>query len=162
MGSGPWWSTPGDAQPVLACLQRDGLQLDAILVTHHHPDHIGGHRFEVVDVPGHLVSRRLRPAFRGNARSNAGIPRQIGRPARLYRVCRTHEYPLSNLKFAWAVEPHNAELIHYTALRRTARPELADPAFDDRTGKADQPVPAQAPSRRRPGRAHARCRRPAG
>lgn len=33
---------PGDAQPVLACLQRDRLQLDAILVTHHHPDHIGG------------------------------------------------------------------------------------------------------------------------
>ena len=33
---------PGDAQPVLACLQRDGLQLEAILVTRHHPDHIGG------------------------------------------------------------------------------------------------------------------------
>jgi glyoxylase-like metal-dependent hydrolase (beta-lactamase superfamily II) len=33
---------PGDAQPVLACLQRDGLQLEAILVAHHHPDHIGG------------------------------------------------------------------------------------------------------------------------
>jgi hydroxyacylglutathione hydrolase len=33
---------PGDAQPVLSFLQRDGLQLEAILVTHHHPDHIGG------------------------------------------------------------------------------------------------------------------------
>jgi hydroxyacylglutathione hydrolase len=33
---------PGDAQPVLQFLQRDGLQLEAILVTHHHPDHIGG------------------------------------------------------------------------------------------------------------------------
>jgi len=33
---------PGDAQPVLHRLQRDGLQLEAILVTHHHPDHIGG------------------------------------------------------------------------------------------------------------------------
>ncbi len=33
---------PGDAQPVLAFLRRDGLQLDAILVTHHHQDHIGG------------------------------------------------------------------------------------------------------------------------
>ena len=33
---------PGDAQPVMAFLQRDGLQLEAILVTHHHPDHIGG------------------------------------------------------------------------------------------------------------------------
>ena len=31
---------PGDAQPVLHRLQRDDLQLEAILVTHHHPDHI--------------------------------------------------------------------------------------------------------------------------
>ena len=30
------------------------------------------------------------------------------------RVCCTHEYALSDLKFARAVEPHNAELIHYT------------------------------------------------
>ena len=33
---------PGDAQPVLQALQRDGLQLAAILVTHHHADHAGG------------------------------------------------------------------------------------------------------------------------
>lgn len=33
---------PGAAQPVLHCLQRDGLQLEAILVTHHHPGHTGG------------------------------------------------------------------------------------------------------------------------
>lgn len=33
---------PGDADPVEAALDRDGLQLAAILVTHHHADHIGG------------------------------------------------------------------------------------------------------------------------
>ncbi len=33
---------PGDPQPVLAALQDLGLQLEAILVTHHHPDHTGG------------------------------------------------------------------------------------------------------------------------
>ena len=33
---------PGDAQPVIAELQRRGLSLAAILLTHHHPDHIGG------------------------------------------------------------------------------------------------------------------------
>jgi hydroxyacylglutathione hydrolase len=33
---------PGDATPVLAALQRDGLTLAGILVTHHHFDHVGG------------------------------------------------------------------------------------------------------------------------
>ena len=33
---------PGDAQPVREFLAQAGLQLEAILVTHHHPDHIGG------------------------------------------------------------------------------------------------------------------------
>jgi hydroxyacylglutathione hydrolase len=33
---------PGDAAPVMAELQRSGSSLAAILLTHHHPDHIGG------------------------------------------------------------------------------------------------------------------------
>ena len=33
---------PGDAQPVLDALQREGLRLHGILVTHHHADHTGG------------------------------------------------------------------------------------------------------------------------
>src|SRR3954471_14472997 len=33
---------PGDAQPVRSFLAANGLQLDAILVTHHHADHTGG------------------------------------------------------------------------------------------------------------------------
>ena len=33
---------PGDPQPVLSALQGHGLELEAILVTHHHPDHTGG------------------------------------------------------------------------------------------------------------------------
>lgn len=33
---------PGDAAPVLAYLASEGLTLDAILITHHHSDHIGG------------------------------------------------------------------------------------------------------------------------
>jgi hydroxyacylglutathione hydrolase len=33
---------PGDAQPVLDYLQREGLVLAAILATHHHADHVGG------------------------------------------------------------------------------------------------------------------------
>lgn len=33
---------PGSASAVSAFLARDGRQLAAILITHHHPDHIGG------------------------------------------------------------------------------------------------------------------------
>ncbi len=33
---------PGDAVPVEQALERDGLTLRTILVTHHHPDHVGG------------------------------------------------------------------------------------------------------------------------
>jgi len=33
---------PGDAQPVLDYLAREGLELTAILCTHHHGDHVGG------------------------------------------------------------------------------------------------------------------------
>src|SRR3984957_8740661 len=33
---------PGEPAPVIAELQRSGASLAAILLTHHHPDHIGG------------------------------------------------------------------------------------------------------------------------
>src|SRR5260221_6426357 len=33
---------PGDAAPVIAELKRRNLKLAAILLTHHHPDHVGG------------------------------------------------------------------------------------------------------------------------
>lgn len=33
---------PGEAAPVVQALEHDGLELTAILLTHHHPDHIGG------------------------------------------------------------------------------------------------------------------------
>ena len=33
---------PGDAKPILAALKQNNLRLTAILLTHHHADHIGG------------------------------------------------------------------------------------------------------------------------
>ena len=33
---------PGEAAPVLRYLADEGLTLAAILITHHHPDHVGG------------------------------------------------------------------------------------------------------------------------
>jgi hydroxyacylglutathione hydrolase len=41
---------PGDAAPVLDAIDRLGLALTGILVTHHHPDHVGGLR----DLQPHL------------------------------------------------------------------------------------------------------------
>jgi hydroxyacylglutathione hydrolase len=164
---------PGDAQPVLQHLQRDGLQLEAILVTHHHPDHIGGVdalrdatgakvwgpareripepltrlaegdfvtvlglRFEVLDVPGHTAGHIAYYCpgvdgapllFCGDTLFSGGCGRLFeGTPAQMLasldklaalpgntQVCCTHEYTLSNLKFARAVEPGNGELINY-------------------------------------------------
>lgn len=33
---------PGESEPVLAALAREGVALGAIWATHHHPDHVGG------------------------------------------------------------------------------------------------------------------------
>ena len=92
---------PGDAGPVQAHLAGQGLQLTAILVTHYHPDHIGG-------------AAALREA---TGASVFGPARErIPRPAALAgttRVCGTHESTPGKLKFATAVEPGNAKLVHY-------------------------------------------------
>ena len=61
---------PGDAQPVLAFLRESGLQLEAILVTHHHQDHIGG-LAAVRDATGAQVFGPAREAIPGPLRSLA-------------------------------------------------------------------------------------------
>ena len=179
---------PGDAQPVLEALQRLGLQLDAILVTHHHHDHTGGVAtlraatgarvfgpasepmpepltrlaggnelealglsFQVMDVPGHTAGHiayfcaeveNAPLLFCGDTLFSAGCGRLFeGSPAQMLasldalaalpgktRVCCAHEYTLSNLQFACAVEPHNQALAHYlaraTSLRLQQQPTL--------------------------------------
>ncbi|NTV85665.1 MAG: hydroxyacylglutathione hydrolase [Burkholderiaceae bacterium] len=179
---------PGDAQPVLQALQRDGLHLAAILVTHHHPDHTGGVQalreatgaavygpareripapytplkdgdivtvldiaWKVIDVPGHTAghiaffAQDIEGApllFCGDTLFSGGCGRLFeGTPAQMLasldtlaalpgttRVCCTHEYTLSNLRFARAVEPANQALIRYEtecrALRERQMPTL--------------------------------------
>lgn len=163
---------PGDAAPIMAALAEHGLTLTAILLTHHHNDHIGGvpallERFDVpvfgprkdgidavteplgegeriavpgldleldvLDVPGHTLGHiayvRATPGlhwlFCGDTLFAGGCGRLFeGTPAQMAasleklaalpgdtEVYCAHEYTLSNLRFALAVEPGNEALL---------------------------------------------------
>ena len=180
---------PGDASPVLQALRaHPGVQLDAILITHHHRDHTGGLaelraqtgarvigpsresidgpiqavvqgdvvqacglRFEVMDVPGHTAGHIAffcadmdgdPLLFSGDTLFSGGCGRLFeGTPAQMLasldalatlpgatRVCCAHEYTLSNLRFARAVEPGNLKLASHfmvcEALRADGLPTL--------------------------------------
>lgn len=164
---------PGDALAVQVALESQRLALQAILVTHHHHDHVGGvaflrehydcpvygpakesipqpftpmgegdtvhalgHAFHVLDVPGHTAGHIAfytddvseEPIlFCGDTLFSAGCGRLFdGTTAQLFtsltrlaqlpestRVCCTHEYTLSNLRFARAVNPSNSALATY-------------------------------------------------
>lgn len=162
---------PGDAAPVMARLDADGLSLAGILVTHHHGDHVGGvnallerwpgipvwgsttsdadcvtvplndgdavsvlgHSADVSTIPGHTLDHIAfffadageRPAlFCGDTLFAGGCGRVFEGDAAMMlaslnklstlpagtRVYCAHEYTLSNLRFARAVEPANATL----------------------------------------------------
>jgi hydroxyacylglutathione hydrolase len=179
---------PGDAAPVLAFLEARQLTLTAILITHHHADHIGGvneltgrwpipvygpaaenidcvthalgegdtvalpafvdQPFRVIEVPGHTrghiayVSGDI--LFCGDTLFAAGCGRLFeGTAAQLHhsltrlaalpettRVYCTHEYTLSNLRFALAVDADNSDLLarSFVEHERRARGEPTLPS----------------------------------
>ncbi len=109
-----------------------------------------GLRFRVIDVPGHTAGHiayvqqgAAAPLlFCGDTLFSAGCGRLFeGTPAQMAaslarlaagpddtQVCCTHEYTLSNLRFAAAVEPDNRDIAQHTldcqALRQAGRPTL--------------------------------------
>jgi hydroxyacylglutathione hydrolase len=116
-------------------------------------DHVRllGLDFEVIDVPGHTAGHIAYFApmegqapllFCGDTMFSAGCGRLFeGTPSQMFeslsrlaalpgatRVCCAHEYTLSNLRFAQAVEPGNAEVTLHTAhcekLRAKGQPTL--------------------------------------
>ncbi|WP_295446631.1 hydroxyacylglutathione hydrolase [uncultured Thiodictyon sp.] len=62
---------PGDAAPVLETLAAEGLRLTAVLVTHHHGDHVGGLAELALAFPGLTV---IGP----NDSHIRGLTRQVG------------------------------------------------------------------------------------
>ncbi|MBE0622840.1 MAG: hydroxyacylglutathione hydrolase [Burkholderiales bacterium] len=61
---------PGDEQPVLDYLQRERLELCAILATHHHPDHVGG----IAD----LLAHRAVPVYGPRGEPIPTLTRAVG------------------------------------------------------------------------------------
>ena len=66
---------PGDAAPILAALAAHGLTLTAILLTHHHADHIGG-------VPA-LLAHAAVPVFGPRGEAIAGVTDPLGEGQRI-------------------------------------------------------------------------------
>lgn len=110
-----------------------------------------GLRFRVIDVPGHTAGHiaywcddldGVPVLFCGDTLFSAGCGRLFeGTPAQMHaslaklaslppatRVCCAHEYTLSNLRFARAVEPDNADIArhvaHCEAVRTRGEPTL--------------------------------------
>ncbi len=171
---------PGDPDVVQSYLQQHNLQLVAILITHHHWDHVDGlpqlqqqwpnaklylpaaeqhkikHaadncrylssnevinipdlavRFQTISTPGHTLGHLCYVAteerqtwlFCGDTLFSAGCGRLFeGTAAQMYQslnllnqlpadtqVFCTHEYTVSNLKFAQAVEPDNQVVVEH-------------------------------------------------
>ena len=170
---------PGDAAPVFAFLATRSLTLDAILITHHHADHVGGVAaltalssvpvygpeaenikgvttalrendtvalpyfldapFRVIEVPGHtsghiayvsgdilfcgdtLFAAGCGRLFEGTAQQLHSSLMRLAALPDATRVFCTHEYTLSNLRFALAVDGDNQALVERSFVEQERR-----------------------------------------
>lgn len=78
---------PGESAPVLDALQRENLRPHAILVTHHHPDHIGGIEELAATFPSIEIHAPLDPRIPlATHRVGNGDQIKLGAPARQFAV----------------------------------------------------------------------------
>jgi hydroxyacylglutathione hydrolase len=91
---------PGNAAPVLEVLRRERLDLAAILITHHHNDHIGGVRKLFDEYPQSLIyapdDARIPLATR---RVQDGDTIEISEPACQFEVLAVPGHTLSHIAY---------------------------------------------------------------
>lgn len=160
---------PGEAAPVLSAMTHNRWLPQAILLTHHHQDHVGGVRellahypdvpvygpqetgdkganillsegdrinvlgldFQIIATPGHtlghisyfsipylfcgdtLFSGGCGRLFEGTAKQMFESFQKLNKLPGETLVCCSHEYTLSNLAFAHAIYPQEAEITRY-------------------------------------------------
>ena len=91
---------PGDAAPVLAALAADGLRLTAILLTHHHADHIGGVARLCAEFPGIPVFGPEDERVPATARVREGDAVRLEDLGREFRVLEVPGHTRSHIAYA--------------------------------------------------------------
>ena len=90
---------PGEAAPVEAALAAQGLRLRAILLTHHHNDHIGGVEALLAHHPVHVYSPHDERIAHASHRMRDGDIVPIDKPAARFRVLEIPGHTRSHIAY---------------------------------------------------------------